>query len=72
MLKLWPAVDASVEVATLDADSAGSVPEMLVGPSVAELRVGVEDINTSDWSVLSSVTLRDGVESEVPSDAEVC
>lgn len=33
---------------------------------------GVDETDTSDWSVLSSVTLRGGVESEVPSDVEAC
>lgn len=32
----------------------------------------VDEMDTSDWSVLGSVTLRGGVESEVPSDVEVC
>lgn len=48
-----------------------SVPEMSVGPSAGEVTEGVKETDTSDWSVLSSVTLRGGVESEVSSDVAV-
>lgn len=52
---------------------AWSVPEMFAGPSEGEVTGGVEETgDTSDWSVLGSVELRGGVESEVSSDVEVC
>lgn len=60
-----------MEVPTLD-PGPWSVPEVYVGPSAGEVTGGVEETDTSDWSVLGSVTLRGGVESEVSSDVEVC
>ncbi len=71
VLELWTPVDDSVGVPTLEPDPC-SVPEMFVGPSAGEVMGGVEDTDTSDWSVLSSVTLRGGVESEVSCDVVVC
>lgn len=59
-----------MEVPTLD-PSCWSVPEVYVGPSAGEVTGGMEETDTSDWSVLGSVTLRGGVESEVSSDVEV-
>lgn len=59
-----------MEVVTLEPDPC-SVPEMLVGPCAGEVTVGMEETDTSDWSVLGSVTLRGGVESEVSSDVGV-
>lgn len=42
-------------------------------PCAGEVRGGaVEEIDTSDWSVLDSVTLSDGVDSDVSSDVELC
>ncbi len=64
-------MDDSVEVPTLEPDP-WSVPEMFAGPSAGEVMGGVEETDTSDWSVLGSVTLRGGVESEVSCDVEVC
>lgn len=41
-------------------------------PCAGEVRGGgVEESDTSDWSVLGSVTLRDGVDSDVSSDVEL-
>lgn len=59
-----------MEVVTLEADPC-SVPEMSVGPCAGEVAVAMEVKDTVDWSVLGSVTLRGGVESEVSSDVEV-
>lgn len=71
MLKWWDLVETdSVEVPTLEPDPC-SVPEMFVRPSVGEVTGGVKETDTSDWSVLGSVILRGGVESEVSSDVEV-
>lgn len=55
-----------MEVPTLEPNPC-SVPEMFVG----EVTEGAEETDTSDWSVLGSVTLRGGVESEVSSDVEM-
>lgn len=57
-------------VGTLDPAS-GSVPETF-RPSVDEVLGVVEETETSDWRVLSSVTLRGGVDSEESSGVEVC
>lgn len=43
----------------------------MVGTPAGEMTGGVDETDTSDWSVLGSVTLRCGVESEVPFDVEV-
>lgn len=49
-----------------------SVPEMLLAPPTKGVEVGVEgEMDMSVWSVLSSITLRDGVESEDSSDTDV-
>lgn len=71
MLELRAPVEDSVEVPTLESDP-WSVPETLVGPPAGEVKGGVEETDTSDRSVLGSVTLRGGVESEVCSDVDVC
>ena len=49
-----------------------SVLETLVRPPTGEVKGGVEETDTSDWSVLGSGILRGGVESEVCRDVEVC
>lgn len=71
MLELWTPVEDSVEVPTLEPDP-WSVPEMCVEPSAGEVTGDVEETDTSGWSVLGSVTLRGGVESDVSSDVEMC
>lgn len=72
VLELWAPVEDSVEVPTLEIDPR-SVPEVFVGPSAGEVMGGVEEkMDTSDCSVVGSVTLTCGVESEVSSDVEVC
>ncbi|TNN52805.1 hypothetical protein EYF80_036979 [Liparis tanakae] len=62
-------VEDSVEVVALEAEPC-SVPEGSVGPGAGEVTVAMEVTNTFDWSVLGSVPLRGGVESEVSSDVE--
>lgn len=57
-----------MEVPTLEPCS---VPEMFVGPSAGDVTEGVEETDTSNCSVLGSVALRGGVESEVSSDVDV-
>lgn len=47
-----------------------SVPEMYVDPSAGEVTGGALETDTSGWSVLASVILRRGVESEVSSDVK--
>lgn len=71
VLELRTPVEDSVDVSTLEPDP-WSVPEMFVGPPAGEVMGGVDEMDTSDWSVLGSVTLRGGVELEVSSDVEVC
>lgn len=70
VLELWAPVEDSVEVPTLE-PGPRSVPEVFAGPSADEVTGGVEETDTSDWSVPGSVTLRGGVESEVSSDVKV-
>lgn len=67
VLELWAPVVASVDVPTLDPDPS-SVPETFTGVKEG----GVEETETSDWLVLSSVTQRGGVESGVSCAVEEC
>lgn len=70
MLVLWSPVENTVETPELEPNPC-SVPEMLAGPPAGEVKGGVEENDTSDWSVLGSVTLKGGVESDVSSDVDV-
>lgn len=67
----WVSVEDSVEVPTLKLDPS-SVPETLVELPAVAVKAGGEETDTSDWSVLGSVTLRGGVESEVSSAVDMC
>lgn len=64
-------MEDSVEVPTLEPGT-WSVPEVFAGPSAGEVPEGVEETDTSDWSVLGSVALSGGVESDVSSAVDVC
>lgn len=72
VLELWGSVEDSVEASTPETDP-WSVRELLTAPSTDEVKGGVEEeMETSAWSVLGSVSLRGGVESADSSDADVC
>ena len=70
VLELCPPLEDSVEAVTLKPRPC-SVQETFTGPPAGEVTDDEEDTDTSDLSVLSSVTLRGGVESEVSSDVAV-
>lgn len=48
-----------------------SVPEMFVDSSAGDVKGGVEERGISGWSVLGTVSLSSGVESDVSSDVEM-
>lgn len=60
-----------MEVPTREADT-WSVPEMFVDSSAGDVTGGAEETDTPGWSVLGTVSLSGGVESEVSSDVEMC
>lgn len=65
-------VEGSVETRTVDTDL-WSASDVLLAPPPDAVEVGAEgEMDTSDWSVLGSIARRDGVESEDPTDADVC
>lgn len=70
VLELWIPVEDSVEVSTLEIGP-WCVPEVFVEPTGGGVTDGVWETDRPYWSVLSSVILRSGVESEVSSDVEM-